>query len=365
MNAAGRSSARHPNLMSELVHGGVTPGTETPRPLRLQDIEIAPRRPPSCNELADSAVMTDRRAGRPGSRAFGRELADRPARGRHAPVGHVPTCGDPIRDHGVVGTARHRAPMLGRHAALDALDDSAWSIGADSGSLVLLGGDAGTGKTRLLEEFAARLGQTPALWGSCVDASDAFAYAPWRELLAGARPRVRRRGGRRRSRRLSRVLSGIGGEGPPATTDGPAALFDAVLSVRQHACRVPLVCVLEDVHWIDHASQDLLLAVLSGLRRLPVLLVVSYRLDAEDSGRRELFAHLARGAVRVTLEPLTSESSRDVAAALTGAELDSPEVARIVERAAGNPLFIEDSRRRRRASCRRRCEICCSPGTAG
>src|SRR3954449_13537180 len=83
----------------------------------------------------------------------------------------------------VVG--RRRTPVLvGRRAELDLLDEALATVRRGSGQVVVVSGDAGIGKSRLIEEFASRNDDALVVTGHCVDAStDALAYAPWSELL--------------------------------------------------------------------------------------------------------------------------------------------------------------------------------------
>jgi DNA-binding CsgD family transcriptional regulator/tetratricopeptide (TPR) repeat protein len=235
--------------------------------------------------------------------------------------------------------------MLGREAELGALEDALAACDTGSGAVVLVAGDAGSGKTRLLEEFAARCGPAHIAWGGCVDTTDGLAYAPWTELLGWL---VRDLGedivGDARAE-LARLLSDLESFESGGTDRAPSdrtRLFEAIVGVLARAAERRLVCVIEDVHWIDAASRDLLLAVAQRLRRLPILLVVSYRHEESNARLRELLVPLSRGARRIVLDALPPDAARDIASRLSGAAPDSPAAERIVARAAGNPLFIEE-----------------------
>ncbi|MGN6699970.1 MAG: AAA family ATPase, partial [Thermomicrobiales bacterium] len=204
---------------------------------------------------------------------------------------------------------------------------------AGQGTLVLLSGEAGIGKTALAEALLAEAtGQgARVLVGRCYDLSETPPYGPWAEALARA-PR---------------------GDGVPAAPDftGSAATSQAALfaAVRDHlatlAAGQPLVLLLDDLHWADLASLDLLRFLGRGLGPLPLLLLVTYRAD-ELTRRHPLYALLpllvreARAA-RLDLHPLADDDLR----ALVRARYALPPgdedrlAAYLRARAEGNPFF--------------------------
>jgi DNA-binding NarL/FixJ family response regulator/tetratricopeptide (TPR) repeat protein len=236
---------------------------------------------------------------------------------------------------------RRTAPVLGREPELGALGDALEGCRQGAG-VVLVAGEAGSGKTRLIEEFEDRHRDARFVWGGCIEAADSIAYAPWSELL-GTLVREFDDGTLGASRsELARIVSGLDAEGLSGGTEGRTLLFDAVVDVLARAANEPLVCVVEDMQWIDTASHDLLISVLRRLRRLPVLFVATYRSEGMSARVRELLAQLARSSTRISLDQLSDEAARDIITALVGDNLDDAEREAIVARAAGNPLFIEE-----------------------
>jgi DNA-binding CsgD family transcriptional regulator len=226
-------------------------------------------------------------------------------------------------------------------------------------AIVMVAGEAGVGKTRLVTDLtgrAAELGAV-ALSGGCLDVGDGvLAYAP---LVEALRPLV----GLLDSAELERVLGGARGElarvvpelGPPAgpapTRPGeaplaPTRLFELLLGVLHRLAESrPVLLVVEDLHWADQSTRDLLGFLVRNLRG-GVALVLTYRSDELHRRHplRPFLAELDRSgrAERLELERL---GRRDLAELLAGI-LDEPAppalVGEILARSEGNPSFAEE-----------------------
>jgi DNA-binding CsgD family transcriptional regulator/tetratricopeptide (TPR) repeat protein len=239
--------------------------------------------------------------------------------------------------------SRRRTPVLvGRRAELSALEAALAATTDGLGQIVVVDGEAGIGKSRLIEDFIARVDDALCVTGNCVDAAtDALAYAPWTELLWWL---VREIGadalGPERTE-LARLLPELGAADNDGSRD---LLFEAIVEVL-HRCASSrsLIVVIEDLHWIDPASRDVLLYVARNLRRLPLLLVATHRPAPGNNELQELLGHLNRfGASDVSLGALADEDAADIASLLSGEDAAAPEVLSIVDRAEGNPLFVEE-----------------------
>jgi DNA-binding CsgD family transcriptional regulator/tetratricopeptide (TPR) repeat protein len=242
---------------------------------------------------------------------------------------------------------RQRTPhLIGREQALRQLDRALDRVAPSRGALVVVSGEAGIGKTRLLEEFASRRSGSLVVRGGCVEH---VAYAPWTDALwwlvesvgdgvVGELPRSV-------AAQLARLIPSLEAAEPTAGDDeeGQRLLFEAVVELlARTAASRELVLVVDDVHWIDPASRGLLRYVAGNLRRVPILLVAAYR--AEDSGaERELIAQLGRLCDdRISLERLSRESTSELAANLLDPDPVAADVERIAGEAEGNPLFVEE-----------------------
>ena len=244
---------------------------------------------------------------------------------------------------------RERTPnLIGRESALSALDEALGGV-SEAGSLVLVRGEVGIGKTRLLEEFATRVaGEAHVVRGGCVEG---VSYAPWtealRRLLSDADVVAADDLPRRVRSEVARLLPHLSldeGDAPGVDESaGQHLLFEAVVEVLAHvAARRRLVLVVDDLHWVDPASGELLRYVAHNLGRVPILLVVTYR--AEDAAaERDLIAQLARLATRqIALTPLAEDSSAEMAEILLGRDASPADIRRIAREADGNPLFVEE-----------------------
>jgi DNA-binding CsgD family transcriptional regulator/tetratricopeptide (TPR) repeat protein len=220
---------------------------------------------------------------------------------------------------------------------------------------LVLAGDAGVGKTRLLGEFLDRLAADGwrVLLGHCLDFGDtAMPYLPFTEML----------------RRLDQTDAGLTTElaaAHPALAqlsrtqrgaDAPAdGLERAEIFASMHACledvasRGPVVAVVEDAHWADASSRDLISFLLARGFNGPVALVVTYRSD--DLHRRHpLRSTVAQwtrmpGVDRMQLGPLRAADVRRMIEALIGNTAEpayAEDVERIVQRADGNPFYVEE-----------------------
>ncbi|WP_167305907.1 helix-turn-helix transcriptional regulator [Nocardioides euryhalodurans] len=255
--------------------------------------------------------------------------------------------------------ATHTSTLVGRDGELTELlswlgesPDTDGSRRAVTG--VLLAGDAGVGKTRLLGEARERLALDGwrVVVGHCLDLGDtALPYLPFSEVLgqlaaeqpdavavvAGRHPALARlQPGRR-------VLAAEGSEGPGVDRSD---LFEAVRGLLEEAAGDGLLLVVEDAHWADRSTRDLLTFLLTRRFAGPVAVVVSYR--ADDLHRRHPLrtqvAEWARlpGVRRMTLGPLAEDAVRLLIAELAPQGLGTAETHDIVDRAEGNAFFVEE-----------------------
>lgn len=254
-----------------------------------------------------------------------------------------------------------RAPLVGRAAELDRLAGLAGvrgegdPAGASQVSAVLLAGDAGIGKTRLLAALRARAVEAGVrvLVGHCLDLDDAaLPYLPVSELLGRLEADDPQRADRLLAAHpaLSRVLPHRPADpapGDPADQVDRGELFSAVhAAVEGLAADGPLLLLVEDVHWADQSTRDLLTFLLTRGFTGPVTLVVSYRSD--DLHRRHPLrataAHWGRlaGVARVELGPLPDTEVRVLVRHLHRVPLREAAVHEVVARAGGNALYAEE-----------------------
>lgn len=223
--------------------------------------------------------------------------------------------------------------------------------------LVLLGADAGVGKTRLLTHTArlARERDAVVVISHCLDLGGiGLPYLPFadalHQLAADGSPTAATVAEVAATRpALHRLLPA--GAGVPDGADEQTVrlqLFEGVASALAAVGRpgAPLVLVLEDLHWADDSSRDLLRFLVARLRTEHVLLIGSYR--ADDLHRRHplrpVLAELGRHprVERVDLPPFTDAELREFTTALSGAPLPEEALCRIVQRSEGNAYYAEE-----------------------
>src|SRR3954451_9136353 len=234
-----------------------------------------------------------------------------------------------------------RPPLVGRDDELQLLLEAVAASRDGRPAVVLLGGDAGVGKTRLLAQVVADAPSgTTVLRGGCVDLGDVgLPYLPFVEVFADL------------ARQLPEAVDvpGLSPLLPGAVASGGELvrlqLFEAVVAALRAAGEVaPVLVVLEDLHWADASSRELLRFLGARLRDERVALLASYR--ADDLHRRHplvpLLGELGRlqGVEHVQLRPLADEA---VARHLRELVTLPPDVlSAVVRRAEGNAYFAEE-----------------------
>jgi eukaryotic-like serine/threonine-protein kinase len=240
-------------------------------------------------------------------------------------------------------------PFLGRVAVMDRLADALTEAQAGRGSLHLLVGDAGIGKTRCASELAslARQSGVPVSVGRCSASEGAPAFWPWTQILRDAAEDTSLGGEERAGLsvvldRLSPTSRAAGAAASPAVMD--TARFwlsdSAARGLRQMSKRRPRVLVVEDLHAADEGSLELLSMLAPDLVQSHLLVIATAR---DDVGGR--FSRRLRPCDVVTLHPLgLSDVERYLADTLGRAA--PPDLARFVHaRTAGNPLFLKEAAR--------------------
>ncbi len=245
-----------------------------------------------------------------------------------------------------------RGPELARlRAAVDDASDG-------SPRLVLIGGDAGIGKSRLVAELLAGIGPDGArvLAGGCLPLpTGGLPYAPLteglRRISLDLGPAELDRVIGPRSSELWRLVPGRGRPTPsdpiaPSRAD-QARLFELVLAMLGRLGRdAPVVVVVEDLHWVDEATEALLTFLSRNLSKERVAIIGTVRTDAPDTdGAIEAWlGELERTprAERIDLGPLDAGEVAEQVGAITGAAPSKAAAAAIATRSGGNALFVEE-----------------------
>jgi class 3 adenylate cyclase/tetratricopeptide (TPR) repeat protein len=243
-------------------------------------------------------------------------------------------------------------PLVGRAREIAALDaEFRRSVAGSECRLVTLLGEAGMGKSRVIEEFVRSIaGEAVVLRGRCLSYGDGITFWPLAEVLrqaAGivpedseedARAKLESRFGERLPDATSRIESVMG---LSERQYGKDELFWAVRAVLQELVRrTPLVVVFDDIHWAEPTFLDLIEQILDASLGVPLLLVCAARHELYED--RPSFAAGRRAASRIELGELSREESGLVVRNVLGEpSLPGPLGRRILRLAGGNPLFIE------------------------
>jgi class 3 adenylate cyclase len=257
---------------------------------------------------------------------------------------------------------RERAPFVGREGEKATLTTALAALARRRGGVVGISGEAGLGKSRLVHGTIGEGGPDGAHKALFAAATGLGRTIPYHALASALRDLFgisERDDADRVRRRVAAVLGDL-----DATLLADAAVFasmvtlaaatpewlatdprakrlaarDATLRLcRRVSAATPLVLVFEDVHWIDRDSEEVLRAVAQLTREAPLLVVLTYRSEYDDSWLA------ATGGTRLRMAPLGDE---DVRRSLLDWFVEGPETGQLVERltarTAGNPLFVEE-----------------------
>ncbi len=206
--------------------------------------------------------------------------------------------------------------LLERDRPMAELDEVLAAAASGHGSLVIVGGEAGIGKTRLLTDWTARAAERARIaWGACDDLSTPIVLGPIHDIARDLRWDIAAL--RDREHRAAAY----------------ASLLEAVASGLR-----PTVAVIEDVHWADDATLDLLTYLGRRIQRVSVVIVITYRSDevGPDHPLRRLFGDVPPDAVeRIGLTPL----SAGAVAQLAGSPGRGTEVYTLT---GGNPFLVTE-----------------------
>ena len=245
------------------------------------------------------------------------------------------------------------AAFIGRRGELGALKAALARAADGDAAVVLVGGEAGIGKTRLVSELAAACAAdgTRVLTGGCLPVGEgSLPYAPvvevLRALVAELGPVTVQELVGPSWPELARLAPGLGR--PQGDPDGQATqsrLFELLLGLLGRLGEeAPLLLVVEDLHWADRSTRDLLAFLVRNLRHERVLLVVTYRDD--EPGQPRLGAYLAelgRGPVeRLELPRLDRAGTTAQLTGILGAAPATDLADAVFARSQGNPFFTEE-----------------------
>ena len=307
-----------------------------------------------------SVVVGDATVQRLGDRFVFEPLGDVPVKGRAEPVS-VWRLQRATQSLEVAAPT----PLVGRDAELARVSLARDDLLAGRGQVLLVLGDAGIGKTRLLKELRGLAGESVTwLEGSCVSYGAEFRLFPVVEALRnwlGLEEEAATLAIRTRLRiKLEPLLGPRLGDHLPhlesllaGLSEEPSALAESHAGDVRRACcawvealaqATPIALVFEDFQWADPWTCDLAQDLLEIVDRAPLLLAASFRIAPESEGWRFRVSVLAdhpHRAVDLSLNPLTDADANRLLSMLAPGGLTDAARSEIVFRAEGNPLYLE------------------------
>src|SRR5712691_1584719 len=261
-----------------------------------------------------------------------------------------------------VAAERGLTPLVGRERELEILRDRFADVKNGRGQMVSLAGDAGIGKSRLLLEFRRALADVSEdvtwLEGQCVSFGQSIPFLPLAdqlrrnfgieefdgepEIIAKVEHSMRRMGELEPHTPYVRYLLSVDpGDPAIAAMDALARrrkVFDAVRALMlRGAAQHPIVFVFEDLHWVDHSSEEYLTALMDSVASARVMLLMTYRVGyTPPFGTRSFQTTL-------TLQNLSERDALVMASRVLGTDRFPEELrAALMAKAEGVPLFVEE-----------------------
>jgi DNA-binding CsgD family transcriptional regulator/tetratricopeptide (TPR) repeat protein len=242
------------------------------------------------------------------------------------------------------------------------LDDALVRARAGRPALVLATGEAGIGKSRLVSEFSQRAIDAGALTaiGSAIElAAGALPYSPFIRVFSALRPNLDVQtaawladSSRAPLRRLVPAFADMrtGSEPQPLKPSGPdatevPALYEACLGLLELlAASRPLVIALEDLHWADRSTLDLLRFIVRSTANCQLLIIATARSDEPAAELGSFLEELGRQpeADWVELRRLDAASVRAMVEGIRGVAVSDADADLIFARSGGNPFFVEE-----------------------
>ncbi len=276
---------------------------------------------------------------------------------------------EPVTAYRVLGTsaitnsleaaeARGLTPLVGRAEEVAQLVTAFERVRANHPQVVTISADTGSGKSRLLYEFRIRIEHESVLFleGRCSSLTQQVPYTPFIGMLrqffaigASDTPEAARDKIAAKVRmadpeldriypflcRMLSVPTEAARDLPPDEVKRQTfnAIAELVMSLSE---RAPVVLVIEDLHWIDPASREMLELAVSTMSRARLLLILTHRPDFQANWRPQV------ALTQLTLQPLGDEESFEVIRAIVGGPLPAELERLIVRKAEGSPFFTEE-----------------------
>lgn len=257
-----------------------------------------------------------------------------------------------------VAEARGLTPLVGRTEELAQLTACFDRLSGSLSQVVTIVGEAGSGKSRLIYELKQRLAEVPVTFfeARCSAMTQAVPYAPWITMMRQYFGIASGDGEREATAKIAEKLGAdaattfpalcqvmnLGGSGDHGSDgqqdeDSKQEHFEAVANLVYGAsAQNPVVMIIEDMHWIDDASREMLALAVSKPGRSRVMMLISHRPDQSPTWR------VKSAFTQLTLGPLSEDETVEIVRGVAGGPLPGQLERRIVQKAEGIPFFAEE-----------------------
>jgi predicted ATPase len=249
-------------------------------------------------------------------------------------------------------------PTVGRDGELARLRDAVAELARGRGQIVLISGEDGLGKSRLVAELNREAGELTHLEGACPSYGGAALYRPFVEILRewlgvadsdaeiAVRTKARARLGALLGARFDKLMPSFARLlGIKSESDLPVDVGSAYAEwLVGLARRRPVLLVVEDVQWADAATRELAERLLALTEREALMLVFTYAPATSSEALRlrlSVLGEYSHRATELALAPITEEAAETLARTFLPG-LDTTATTALVARAGGNPLYLEE-----------------------
>ncbi len=248
-------------------------------------------------------------------------------------------------------------PFIGRQRELATLETAYREAVEGSSRLVLVTGEAGIGKTRLLQEYLALHPDPSRLQSTCYELDSVVPFAPLQQALMNSRllePPLSAQFPLSWAASLIPIFPGLARQFPHVNfsthqIDGVAlreALVNLIVHLSETSPNPPLHLILDDLHWADTPTWELLASLTRRTFSSPLLAIGLFRMEDLPAERRTLLRAIQRSDSVWTLDlpRLTPTETADLARHLTPQKADNPIfIQRLYHETEGNPFFIVET----------------------
>jgi len=257
-------------------------------------------------------------------------------------------------------TAKPALPFVGREREIATFDEAFQQVRAGAGRLVFVTGEAGIGKTRLLQKYLSFRTDSPILQSSCYELDSLTPFAPLRQvfessemlekLIATLNTQIPSAWITPLIPLLPNLLKSFPYASPPVSQTDAGMVREAFINLLIGLGRAshghPLHLILDDLHWADTPTWDLLAALARRVTTVPLLVIGLFRVEDLPAERLPMFHAIQRSdhILTVELPRLTESETADLARQLDPGEADdSIFIQRLYHETEGNPFYIVET----------------------